>query len=503
MLLSHFLKIRRKVYLDNNATTSVLLSVARRMNHVLRKHYGNPSSLSHDAIKSSVIIDDSRAVIAETVNADRSEIFFTGSASEANNAVIKSLAEHSFPAKKKILSTPIEHASVMSSLAYLEQKGFSIEYIPVDSKGRVLIESFQQMIDEATFLVCCMLANNEIGVIQDIKQITEIAHSKQVPVFSDCVQALGKIPVDLKELNVDYASFSAHKIHGPKGVGAMYVNSGSFISSFIHGGHQENGLRAGTESIHNIAGFAEACKNVKKNLKLSVKTKLIKDFFINELIRIKPDIILNSVLDENCLPNTVNVVFTGVNNAALMAALDYFGIAVSAGSACNTQSNDASHVLKAIGLTDQQTRESIRFSLPADISKSQIKYVLSILEQAVSEKLPSIGMLEPKQLNEELINHPDTLIVDVRFWHDRLIVKGIPNSREINFFAFKKYFKHFPLDKNIILVCQGGFFAPIIGYAMKQHGYKNVQFLMLGIIGWQKANPELYNKIAGKNIIKL
>jgi cysteine desulfurase len=496
-------KIRHNVYLDNNATTHVSSKVLRKMNRVLRQNFGNPSSLYKVAISSAIILDESRAIVAKTIMADPSEIYFTGSATEANNNIIKSLAEHHFPVKNKIISSPIEHASVISTLQYLAEKGFIIEYIPVDNKGHVNVGALSDMIDHSTLLICCMLANNETGVIQDIKQITKIAHSKQVPVFSDCVQALGKIPVNVKDLDIDYASISAHKIHGPKGAGALYVKNGNFISPFVHGGHQENGIRAGTESIHNIAGLAEACKCVPFNLSKAQKIESIKRYFIRELKKIKPDIILNSPEDSTCLPNTVNIVFPGINNAYFMATLDYFGMAVSAGSACNTQSNEPSHVLKAIGITDDEARESIRFSLGTNISKFQIRYVLEVIRQFVNGELPPIGMLEPKLLNKEMIDDNNTFIVDVRFWHDRLLVKSIPNAHEISFFSYKRYFKHIPREKNIILVCQTGFNAPIVAYEMKLRGYKNVSFLMLGIVGWKQANPALYESYAGTNIKKL
>jgi len=503
MLIKQLFKIRHNVYLDNNATTQVSSAVVRKMNRVLRRNFGNPSSLYKAAINSAIILDESRAIVAKTIQADPSEIYFTGSATEANNNIIKTLAEHHYPAKNKIISTPLEHASVISTLEYLAGKGFVIEYIPVDIKGRINMDALSAMIDPSTILVCCMLANNETGVIQDVKLAAKIAHDKQVPVFSDCVQALGKIPVNVKDLDIDYASISAHKIHGPKGAGALYVKNGNFISSFIHGGHQENGLRAGTESLHNIAGLAEACKSVSHYLGKAKKIESLKKYFIRELKKIKPDIIINSPEDSTCLSNTVNIVFPGVNNAYLMATLDYFGMAVSAGSACNTQSNEPSHVLKALFISDQQARESIRFSLGTGISRFQISYVLEVIRQFVNGELPPIGMLEPKMLSKEMIFDNNTFIVDVRFWHDRLLIKSIPNAHEISFFSYKKYFKHIPKEKNVILVCQTGFNAPIVAYEMKLRGFKNVSFLMLGIVGWKQANPALYESYAGTNVQKL
>jgi cysteine desulfurase len=503
MLAKHFFTIRKTVYLDNNATTSISLSVCKKMNRVLKHNFGNPSSLYKEAIESAIILDESRATVAKAINAKNSEIYFTGSATETNNTIIKALAEKEFPAKKKILSTPIEHASVMSTLEYLQSKGFAIEYIPIDDKGRIVINALESMIDESTILICCIFANNETGVIQNVKHIARIAQEKKVPVFADCVQALGKIKVDVKDLDIDYASFSAHKIHGPKGCGALYVKDGSFISPFVHGGHQENGLRAGTESLHNIAGFAKACKAIPEHLNKAENIKQLKDYFIQQLRKIKPDIYVSSPEGDDCLPNTVNVVFPGISNAYLIATLDYFNIAVSAGSACNTQSNDPSHVLKAVGLTDEQARESIRFSLGYSISKGQIDYVLKILKDFINGKFPHVGMLEPKLLTEEMLFNPGTYVLDVRFWHDRMLVKSIPNSFEIPFFTYKKFLKHVPREKNIIVVGQGGFNSPVVAYELRFRGYKNVSFLILGILAWKQTYPELYEKYGGLHIQKL
>jgi cysteine desulfurase len=502
MLAKHFFTIRKTVYLDNNATTAVAPCVYKKMQKVLKKNFGNPSSLYKEAIDSAIILDESRLTIAKTINANVDEVYFTGCATESNNTIIKTLAEKAFPEKRKILSTPIEHTSVISTLEYLKTKGFEIEYIPIDAKGRIIISAFESLLNESVFLVCCIFANNETGVIQDVKQITAISHKHNIPVFSDCVQALGKILVDVKDLNIDYASFSAHKIHGPKGCGALYVKEGAYIQSFIHGGHQENGLRAGTESLHNIAGFAEACKLVPSYLEKVNQIGTLKTHLIECLQKIKPDILVSSPEVADCLPNTVNIVFPGISNAYLIATLDYFNIAVSAGSACNTQSNEPSHVLKAIGLTDEQARESIRFSLGHSITKTQIDYTLNIIKEFVTGKFPPVGMLEPKVLNEEMLFNPDTYVLDVRFWHDRFLVKSIPNSVEIPFFSFKKYLKHVPRDKNIVVVCQGGFNSPVVAYELKFKGYERVSFLILGILAWKQTYPELYEKFGNYNIQK-
>lgn len=495
-------RLRREIYLDNNATTKVSKSVLKRVNYVLKHLYGNPSSLYKIARNSAEVLEESRIQVAEAINAQPHEIYFTGSATEANNAILKSLSIHSYPEKNKIISTPIEHSSIMGTFEFLEAQGMVVEYCPVDNKGRINIGDLESMIDGKTFLACCMLANNELGTIQDVGKISQIAKKRGIYVMSDCVQALGKIRVDVMELGIDYASFSAHKLHGPKGIGALFVKESRPFSAFIHGGHQEGGMRAGTEGIHNIAGFGSACCDISEMLGKSEDILKVKQYFIEELRRIKQDIIVNSP-EKKCLPNTVSITFPKVNNAVFIATLDYHGICVSAGSACNTSDNSPSHVLKAIGLTDDQARETIRFSLSTETNEDDINYALRIIKEYLENEDLPIDMITPAQLTEDILFSDRNYILDVRFWHDRKVLKGLPNSYEASFVFIKKYVDKIPKDKNILVVCQGGSNAAIVAYYLRSRGYGNVSFLLGGVIGWRMSHDELYKKYAGQNIVKL
>ena len=495
-------RLRKEVYLDNNSTTKITKNVYNRINYVLKNCYGNPSSIYKVSHNSAIVLEESRALVAKAINAEPHEIYFTGSATEANNNILKAVVELSGSTKNKIISTPIEHQSVISSLKYLNNRGIDIEYMPVDNKGRVLINKLEGIIDSRTILVCCMIANNEIGTIQDIKKIVAISKKNNVLVMSDSVQALGKMNFDVKYLGINYASFSAHKIHGPKGVGAVFVKEGSPFQPFIHGGHQESGMRAGTEGLHNIAGFAEACKDIKKNLSKAEQIFALKTKFISELKIIKSDIKINSS-EIFCLPNTVNITFPGVDNSIFMAFLDYNGIEVSTGSACNTQSNEPSHVLTAIGLSEKEARESIRFSLSENIPLRDIEYVLKVIREFFEDKSPPISLLNPKQLNENLIFNDQSYILDVRNWDDRKILRALPNSYEASFFHIKQYLHQIPKSKNIIIVCQYGFNSPFVAYYLVSKGFKNVSILLTGLIGWKLYYPQIYNKFAGKNITRL
>jgi len=262
-------------------------------------------------------------------------------------------------------------------------------------------------------------------------------------------------------------------------------------------------MRAGTEGLHNIAGFAAACKDVDKMLVKSQKTGELKEYFVDELRKLKPGIVINSPDSDKCLPNTVNLSFPGVSNAVFMAYLDYNGIAVSAGSACNTQEDAPSHVLKAIGLTDEQARQSIRFSLSTEITLKNIKYVLNVIDDFLHREKSPINVITPAQLNENLLMDPRTYILDIRFGYDRKILNSLPNSHEAAFVTIHKYIDQIPRDRNILVVCQAGYNSPVVSYYLKSKHFKNVGFLLGGMVAWRLSHHGLYKKLAGQNIEKL
>jgi len=491
---------RRELYLDNNATTKPSSRVVKRVAKVLRDCYGNPSSLYKDARAAASVLQDAREILARTINASPEEILFTGSASESLNTVLKTAFEL-FPAKKIVISA-IEHAAVMRTAEYLRSRGARIEICAVDSEGRVSTERFKELLGNDTALACCMLANNEIGTIQDIPALAETAKAGGALFLCDCVQGLAKVPVDVRALGVDYAVFSAHKIHGPKGAGALYVKEGRPLIPLVHGGHQEGGLRAGTESSHNIAGFAEACLAIPETLAAARRTEEMKGRLLAGLLLMNPSIKVNSP-SKNCLPNTLNITVPGVINSVLLGVLDFYGIAVSAGSACNTQENLASHVLKAIGLTDDEARSAIRISLPENISAGDIDYTLRVCSDFFSGRCSGVTMFMPAQLDEDLLLDPGVFILDVRFDGERRSVKGLPNSHEVPFFRFVPGLARVPRDKSVIVVCQAGLNAPLVAFYMRQKGFPRVGFLAAGLVAWKLLHPDLYEKHCGRGLTVL
>jgi cysteine desulfurase len=504
-VLKHFFRSKRSVYLDYNATTNVSGRVRRKMDQVLKYYYGNPSSFYSIGRSAAGILDQARQQVADAIHADPQEICFTGCATESNNAVLKSVSAHFFPARRKIISTPIEHPSIIATLEYLRTLGVTVEYCPVDRQGRVLPAELEKLIDEETFLVCCMSANNETGVIQDIPAIAKLAKRHGVLVMTDCVQALGKIPVDVHEWDIDYASFSAHKLYGPKGIGALYVKKGSPFTPLMHGGHQENGMRAGTESLHNIAGFGAACQDVNKLVAAAERIRELKRELIGQLKTIKPDCVINSPqADAECLPNTLSMTFPGVENTALMAMLSHRGIAVSAGSACTTGEDKPSHVLKAIGLTDEAARSTIRISLGTGTSERDIQYAARIFRDYFEGLTPvMVNRIAPAQLDEAMLFDEQTYILDIRSSRERRVYKCLPNSHLVNPFKLEKYLDQLPRDKHIVVVCPGGGHSYMIAYYLKAKGFKNVSDLRGGFHAWRTRRSDLYRKYAGEGLTSL
>jgi cysteine desulfurase len=383
------------VYLDNNATTPIDPAVAEKMSWFLKEHFGNPSSLYPIGRKAKEIITEAREIIAKSLGAQRTEIVFTGSGSEADNAALRGVLE-AFPEKNEIITSAIEHPAVLETANYLEKKNAKITYVPVDKYGTVHLDFLKDAITPQTALISIMHANNEIGTIQPIKTIAQIAKKKGVLMHTDAVQSFGKIDVDVHELGVDLLSISAHKVYGPKGIGALYIRKGTNIVPLIHGGHQERGMRAGTENTAGIVGFGEAVRLLGERGKKDkervwkLAEKLIKG--IEEKI---PKVRFNGH-PENRIKSTLNFSYLGLEAEAILLALATKDIYVSTGSACSSESEEASHVLLAIGLKPEIARSSIRMSLGRFNTEEDIDIVLRELPEII-EKLRKISPFEPEE----------------------------------------------------------------------------------------------------------
>ncbi len=387
------------IYFDNAATTAVSPAVRDAMLPYFMEGFGNPSSVFYPVGSTArAAMEAARARVATCLGCTPSEIYFTASGSEADNWAIKGAALKS--GKKHIITSAIEHHAVLHTCQFLEKQGFRVTYLPVDADGLVSPDALEKAIDADTALVSIMYANNEIGTIQPISRLAEIAHERGVLFHTDAVQAVGTVPIDLATLGVDMLSLSAHKFHGPKGIGALYIKKGVRIERLIHGGGQEKGMRAGTENVPYIAGLATAIEEATANLdeKIAYISRL-RDKLIRGVLSAIPHTRLNGHASAR-LPGNANFSFRFIEGEGLLLHLALSGFAVSSGSACASASLDPSHVLLAIGLPHETAHGSLRVSLSADNTEEEVDAFLSALPPIV-EKLRQLSPLYEEFLNEK------------------------------------------------------------------------------------------------------
>lgn len=371
------------IYMDHAATTPVSKEVLDEMLPYFCEYYGNPSSIYYLSNYSKIAIDKARERVAKAINADKNEIYFTAGGSESDNWAIKGIASKFGDKGRHIITSKIEHHAVLHACEYLEKKGYKITYLDVDEYGMISLEELEKSITEETILISIMFANNEIGTIEPIKEIGAIARKHNVLFHTDAVQAVGSLPIDVKEMNIDLLSMSAHKLYGPKGVGALYIKKGIKIDPLIHGGAQERNKRAGTENVAGIVGLGKAIELAYSNLEENTeKITKLRDYLIDSIQKKIPDVRLNGH-PTNRLPGNVNMCFKYIEGESLLLSLDMHKIAASSGSACTSGSLDPSHVLLAIGLPHEIAHGSLRLSLGKDNTKEEIDFVVEKLATIV------------------------------------------------------------------------------------------------------------------------
>lgn len=377
----------RQVYMDHAATTPVATDVLNAMIPYFTESFGNPSSLYTVGQKNKEAITAAREKVAKVLNASPDEIYFTSGGTESDNWALKGTAFTYRSKGNHIITTKIEHHAILHSAEYLAKLGYDVTYLDVDSEGRVSVEDVEKAITDKTILVSIMFANNEIGTIQPIAEIGKLCHKKGILFHTDAVQAVAHVPIDVKAMNVDMLSLSAHKFYGPKGTGVMYIRKGVKLDNYIHGGGQERGRRATTENVAGIVGLGAAIE--RANLKMEEERRRLSELrnnLIAEIMNRIPYAKLNGTLGENRLPNNVNVSLIGVEGETLIMDLDMFGISASTGSACSSGSLDPSHVLMAIGLSHEQAHGSLRLSLGESTTKEDIDYVVEKLVGIVERR---------------------------------------------------------------------------------------------------------------------
>lgn len=381
----------KKVYLDYSATTPVKQEVFEAMLPYFMEEFGNPSSIYQIGIANKEAITQARKNVAALIGCEEKEIIFTSGGTESDNWALIGTARMLKEKGNHIITTAIEHHAIHHTCEYLqEHEGCEITLLPVDEKGRIRLEDLENAITDKTILISVMMANNEIGTIQNVKEIGRIAHKHGVLFHTDAVQALGNVEIDVKDMEIDMLSMSAHKIYGPKGIGAIYINKNVNLPNLIHGGGQEKGRRAGTENVPGIIGFGKAAELAKKNLKKHIEEiSLKRDYFQKKLVDNIPDIEINGDT-ENRLPGNLNVLFHYIEGEALLLFMDIKKIFVSTGSACSSSSGAASHVLRACGIPEELALSTIRFTVGDMTSKEDLDYAADEIIK-ISEKLREIS----------------------------------------------------------------------------------------------------------------
>ena len=376
------MKIR---YFDHAATTKVREEVLKEMLPYFTIEYGNASALYSIGRQSKKTIDIARQRVARAINSKQKEIYFTSCGSEANNLALKGIAYKNKERGKHIITSKIEHPSILQTCKNLEKEGFEITYLNVNQEGCISLQEFENSIRKDTILISIMFANNEIGTIQPIKQIGSIAKKHQILFHTDCVQAIGNVKIDVDEMNIDLLSVSAHKFYGPKGVGALYIRDGVEIERIQDGGHQEKGKRAGTENVAGIVGLGKAIELSYKNLEeYNKKLTYLRDYYFKQIEEKIPNIKINGSRYQR-LPGNANISFAKVSGEELLLKLDERGICASTGSACSSGSSKPSHVLLAIGLEKEMSYGSLRITIGEENTKDDIDFLVEQLEDIIKE----------------------------------------------------------------------------------------------------------------------
>ena len=389
-----------KVYLDNSATTAMAPEVIDAMLPYFVEEMGNAQSVHSFGQRAKSAVENARRQVAALINSSPAEVVFVSGGTEADNLAVRGIAEAHRGHGSHIITTQIEHPAVLATCEALKSQGLRVTYLPVSQAGVVSLDALRRALGDDTILISIMLANNETGTIQPIEQIAGIVNEarkrgmKHLHLHTDAVQAVGKITVDVDRLGVDLLSMSAHKFHGPKGIGALYVRKGTRLAKLLYGGHHERDRRAGTENVPGIVGLGKAAELARRELsERSGRMKDLRDYIERQVMSLIPGVRVNG--DPDCrVPNISNISFDGVDGESLLIAMDLKGIAVSTGSACASGSLEPSHVLQALGLTREQVRGSLRFSLGAYTTRDELDYAVSVLSESaarIREMSPTEG----------------------------------------------------------------------------------------------------------------
>ncbi len=479
----------RKTYLDHNATTPVAPEVRRVMDECLRKFPGNASSLHIAGRKARGIVEGARESVAALLGCEASRVIFTSGGTEANNAVIKGVFAAA-GGKGHIVTSRVEHDSVLGACSQVEEMGGEVTYLPAGSDGLVRPEDVRAALRPDTVLVSIMHANNETGAVQPVAEIGRIAREAAVAFHTDAVQSYGKISTDVAAIGCEFLSLSAHKISGPKGVGALYWRGGTPWTPLNFGGHQERSLRAGTEGVHQIAGLGAAADLAASRMHDEhERLTALRARLVDGIAAAYPGAQINEAPEASQLPGTVSATFPGKSGLHILAALDCCEVAVSIGSACTAERIEPSHVLLGMGRTDEEALATVRVSMGTPTTRGDVRYFVKALRDVLENEPPGFAWIDPKLLTEERILSDDTFLIDVRWPYQRRMAPSVPGARNWQFLGFDRYIKRIPRDKGVVIMCETGIMSFTVAYRVARGGHPNVRVVYGGYAAWRSMHP--------------
>ncbi len=473
----------RKIYLDHNATTFPAPEVRRKVREVMRKAGGNPSSLHTVGRAARGEVEAARRSIAGLLNCDPDHIIFTSGGTEANNTILKGV----FGSSGTLVTTAIEHESIIGSTEQLRKRGFKVVVVPAGKDGRVRIDDIAAALTPDTKLVSVMHANNETGAVNPVAEIGALCRSRGILFHTDAVQSFGKISTDVDELNCDFLSCSAHKINGPKGIGAMYLRDRTLLEPLIYGGDQEHAFRAGTENVFAIAGFGIAAELKKRSMNDDFNhLSEWRHEFLDGLRKIFPELVVNDAPAEAQLPGTLSLTFPGFSNLNILAGLDCYEIEVSIGSACTADRIVPSHVLLGMGHTEEYALSTIRISAGPSNNRKDLRYTLNVLKKLLRSPVTGFEYLMPEHLTPERCR--SAYVIDIRWPYERMLAASLPEAREVNALAFENWSRKVPSGQEIIMLCSTGIISGLNGYKLVMKGHKNVKVIYGGYNAYRNLN---------------
>lgn len=496
--------IAESLYFDHNATTPLARPVRRAMGHCLAREFGNGSSLHTMGRGARGLIEQARGAVAKLIGARPDQIVFTSGGTEANNTVIKgvfgafrngTLPGHP-PDQAKgpghIITTLIEHESILGACTQVELAGGAVSRLPAGRDGRLDPEKVRAALRPDTLLISVMHANNEIGVIQPIREIAKIARETGVLFHTDAVQSTGKLAIDVESIGCDFLSLTAHKINGPKGAGALYCRQPGRLFPLIFGGDQERGQRAGTEGTHQIVGLGAACDLAAGRGREELeRLRGLRETLIAGMRALHPELVINEAASEHQLPGTISASFSGRSGLRLLAGLDCHGIGVSIGSACTADRIEPSHVLLGMGLSAEHALSTIRLSMGTTTNRLSVWYLLHVLKDVLQHDPPGFAYIDPEHLDEKRIRSGTTMIVDLRFPHERMLEASIPGAEEWSAFGYEQRLAAVPRDREVIFLCATGVISTGAAYRLAQSGHPATRVIFGGFSAWRARYPDL------------